>query len=113
MSAAIGLTQFHFSRRFKKATGITPHQYLIRVRLAEARRLLATTCLAIEEIAHRCGYSTHAHFTSVFARGIGMTPAAFRIEARSMKRSDGRGNGLVATNMRDPAQPSRAAGPGL
>jgi AraC family transcriptional regulator len=78
------LSPFHFSRMFKQATGKSPHAYLIGRRLEVARELLATTELAIRDVGKRAGFSTHAHFCSVFRSHCGTTPAAYRRQHRAM-----------------------------
>ena len=83
VAASVGLSAFHFTRMFTKATGKAPHAYLTQVRLEHARQLLGATCLPIAEIANRCGYATHAHFTGVFGRHVGMTPATYRTQVRA------------------------------
>jgi len=83
VAAVVGLSPFHFTRLFTAATGKAPHAYLTQIRIAEASRLLGSTCLPIAEIAQRTGYATHAHFTGMFGRHVGMTPAAYRTHVRS------------------------------
>ena len=78
MAAAVGLSPFHFARLFKEATGEAPHAYLTRVRIQEAKRLLADTDLPLAEIAQRVGFRTQAHFTGVFHKHAGTTPRAYR-----------------------------------
>lgn len=83
IAGSTGLSAFHFTRRFGAATGKAPHAFLTEIRLDHARRLLADTCLPIAEIAQRCGYATHAHFTGVFGRHAGLTPAQYRSQVRA------------------------------
>jgi len=71
------LSPIHFARQFKKATGHSPHQYLLRRRVEAAQRLLRTD-LPIADIAARCGFSHQEHLTRVFGRLVGVTPAIFR-----------------------------------
>ena len=84
------LSPFHFARMFKQSTGQSPHAYLVGRRIAIARELLATSDLRIREVGRRSGFSTHAHFCSVFRTQTGMTPATWRRQARSEPAS---GNG--------------------
>lgn len=83
VAGSVGLSAFHFTRMFTMATGKAPHAFLTQIRLEHARRLLGDTCLPIAEIANRCGYATHAHFTGVFGRHVGMTPAGYRTHVRA------------------------------
>lgn len=73
-----GLSPFHFSRVFKEATGISPRQYVIKLRMDEACRLLKETRLDVLEISSCVGYESVSHFSSLFKRHVGISPAAYR-----------------------------------
>lgn len=75
---AAGLSQFHFSRLFKQATGSSPSQYFIRKRVEEAQRLLRETDLGVTEIGMAVGYSSPSHFSQVFRRTVGLSPRRYR-----------------------------------
>lgn len=64
--------------RFKRATGRTLHEELMRVRMERARTLLRTSAQSIETIAEICGFSSSSHFGSTFARMFGCSPGIFR-----------------------------------
>jgi AraC-like DNA-binding protein len=70
----------HFAAQFKAATGIRPHEYLLRRRIERAKELLAGSHTPLVEIALEVGFKTQAHFTTVFARIVGETPNAWRRE---------------------------------
>jgi AraC family transcriptional regulator len=72
------LSPFHFARMFKQSTGLPPHAYVIQRRLEMARGLLESTELPIREVSRRAGFSTQAHFCSVFRLHLGASPAAYR-----------------------------------
>lgn len=78
LAAAATLSVSQFTRRFKAATGDTPHRYLMRMRVEQACRLLRTGTLSIPEIAVRCGFSHQEHLTRVMRARVGTTPAAYR-----------------------------------
>jgi AraC family transcriptional regulator len=80
IAASVALSRFHFSREFKRATGVAPHQYLIRLRLERAMDLLASTDLPIVEVALRSGFASQSHFTRCFRKLTATTPRAYRIE---------------------------------
>lgn len=82
LAESICMSPFHFARMFKKSTGEAPHEYLTRLRMDEAKRLLAETGEPLASIAVRVGYRTQAHFTGVFHERTGATPRAFRLQAR-------------------------------
>ncbi len=73
-----GMSDFHFSRLFKRATGLAPSQYFIRARMAEARRLLRETDSSVIEVGLDVGYSSPSHFAQVFRREVGVSPTDYR-----------------------------------
>lgn len=81
MASSCGLSPSHFARRFKCTTGTPPHQYLIRLRIERAKRLLKAS-MPIAEVAFECGFTHQEHLTSVFRRATGLTPAVFRRAAQ-------------------------------
>jgi AraC family transcriptional regulator len=72
------LSEYHFSRMFKRATGLAPSQYFIRLRMSRARHLLLETDRSIIDVGLEVGYSSPSHFSQVFRREVGVTPSAFR-----------------------------------
>lgn len=74
----IGLSEFHFSRMFKKATGLSPSRYLLRLRMSKARRLLLESDKSVLEISLDVGYASASHFSEVFRRESGATPSEYR-----------------------------------
>jgi AraC-like DNA-binding protein len=73
-----GLSVSHFERRFKIAFGASPRQYLVRVRIEHAAKLLLETDKTVSEIAHACGFYDHAHFSRSFRRLMKLSPTAYR-----------------------------------
>jgi AraC-like DNA-binding protein len=78
----VNLSPRHFSTRFREAFGVSPHQYVLRNRLAEAARLLESGSEDIANIALRLGFCSQSHFTSAFRRFYGMTPGRYATEKR-------------------------------
>lgn len=78
LAAAAGLSPSHFARRFKGATGLAPHRYVMQRRLYEAKRLLAVSSLPIAQVAAATGFSSQAHLTDLFGRCVGVPPGSFR-----------------------------------
>ena len=74
----VSLSRFHFCTAFRIATGYTPHECLTRLRILEARRLLAEPSMPISDIALAVGYRTSSAFGAVFRRLVGTTPREFR-----------------------------------
>lgn len=73
-----GLSQSYFSRAFKTATNVPPHQWHMKARLRKVQALLADTDLPLTEIAASTGFADQAHLTRAFRRLAGITPAAWR-----------------------------------
>ena len=78
LSAAVGMSVDHFSRMFKRSTGLAPHQYLSDIRLERAKRLLAEGHTPIIEIAYEIGYANPSQFSSFFRKRTGVSPSSFR-----------------------------------
>lgn len=75
-----GLSVFHFSRVFAKATGQTPMAYVRGARLRKAMTLLQTTSLPLRAIAPLAGFADAMQFSRVFRRQTGKAPGAYRKE---------------------------------
>jgi len=71
------LSPFHFLRLFRRAFGETPHQYLTRVRIEAAKRLLLADA-AVTDVCFEVGFQSLGSFSAVFARRVGAPPSAFR-----------------------------------
>lgn len=78
MAARCGLTERSLLRRFRKATGQTPVDYIQTLRIEEAKQMLETTDAPIEEIAAEVGYSETSSFRNAFKRRVGMAASAYR-----------------------------------
>lgn len=78
LAAVAGLSPSHFARRFKGATALAPHQYVLARRINGAKQLLLETEMKLAEIAIATGFSSQAHLTGMFGRAVGMTPGAYR-----------------------------------
>lgn len=82
LAQAAQLSEYHFSRLFKHATGLAPSHYFIRLRIARARQLLLETERSVIDIGLEVGYSSPSHFSQVFRREVGVTPSAYRDPGR-------------------------------
>lgn len=78
LAARAGLTPSHFCRVFKRATDITPHQYVMKARLEQAQDLLGASDLSIAAIADQLGSTSQSHFTRAFRHYAGQTPSGWR-----------------------------------
>jgi AraC-like DNA-binding protein len=77
LAAIAGTTRFRLLRRFRAEIGVTPHQFLVSVRVAHARRLLAVGT-PISEVAANAGFADQSHLTRQFRRRLGLTPGRYR-----------------------------------
>jgi AraC family transcriptional regulator len=73
-----GYSRVHFVRMFKAATGRSPHNYLLNMRVERVRELLANPALSLIDIALECGFSSHSHMTRAFRQFLGVTPSEYR-----------------------------------
>lgn len=73
-----GMSEFHFNRLFKRAIGLPPSQYQIKLRLELARQLLRETKRSVIDIANEVGYANPSHFARLFRKASGLTPSAYR-----------------------------------
>jgi transcriptional regulator GlxA family with amidase domain len=78
MVARSGLTERGFYARFKRATGMAPMDYVQVLRIEEAKHLLETTDLAVDEVAESVGYQEPASFRRLFRKAVGITASAYR-----------------------------------
>jgi AraC family transcriptional regulator len=80
IAGAAHLSTYHLTRVFKKATGMTPHQYLVQVRVNSARHLLTAGAgdRSLAEIASAVGFADQSHLTRHFKRLLGVTPKQLR-----------------------------------
>jgi len=81
MLAASGMDSTSFRREFSTRVGLTPSQYLIRVRLQHAKEQLARE-VSVTEIAHHLGFSSTQYFATVFRKFEGMSPSDFLIKIK-------------------------------
>ncbi len=82
-----GLSRMHFAAQFRAATGYRPREYLLHHRTEHAKMLLATTERPLAEIALAVGFSTQAHFSTVFKRISGESPARWRLASKRERRA--------------------------
>lgn len=81
LAQELGISTRTLFRRFKAATGVTPHAYVQRLRIEMAKGVLRLTEVSIEQVAARVGYANKTHFCKLFRRYAGLTPHAFRLQS--------------------------------
>jgi AraC family transcriptional regulator len=91
LAAVVCMSPYHFAHLFKDSTGVPPHRFVVRQRIARARLVLTTRELSIAQISRMVGFRTPSHFTTVFRRVLGMTPRAFRATVTGENRRSGEG----------------------
>ena len=87
MAELSGLSQRTFKRRFTKATGMSPIDYVHTLRLEEAKQTLETTDIAVEKIAQDVGYEDSSFFRRLFRRKVGITPLEYRKRFGSIRKA--------------------------
>ncbi|WP_244831251.1 helix-turn-helix domain-containing protein [Caballeronia sp. TF1N1] len=78
IAGSTGLTRMHFASQFRRATGMPPHEFLLRRRVEYAQRLLRESKQNMLDVALSCGFRSQAHFTTVFKRMVGDTPYCWK-----------------------------------
>jgi transcriptional regulator GlxA family with amidase domain len=78
MARLSGLAERSFKRRFARATGMSPMEYVHTLRLEESKHMLETTDLPVEAVANQAGYEDASFFSRLFRRKVGLTPAQYR-----------------------------------
>jgi len=82
MAAHAGITPSHFCRVFRKATGVTPHQYVMKARLDRAQQMLTQSDLPLSAVADFLGFTSQSHFTRAFRQYADSTPSEYRRRGR-------------------------------
>ena len=72
-----GVSRFHFARQFRRATGFSPMEYLMRQRIERGKRILARGEVSICEVAATLGFCDQSHFTRTFRRMTGQSPREY------------------------------------
>ena len=70
-------SKFHFLRLFKKIYGRSPHQYLTKVRLEQAKKLLGNGC-SVNDTCFSVGFDSHSSFSGLFKRYSSLSPSAYQ-----------------------------------
>ena len=78
LAATYGQNELRFLRDFTRAIGLTPHAYIVEVRLQAARRMIETTDLSLASIALDSGFAHQSHMGSAFRKYLAMTPSHYR-----------------------------------
>jgi AraC family transcriptional regulator len=82
LAGSIGLSRYHFARRFRQSTGATPHEFVLQQRVERAETLLHRTNTPLLDIASICGFADQSHMTREFRKRVGVTPGRYRAQSR-------------------------------
>lgn len=82
LAGAVGLSRMHFAAQFRIATGRSPHEHLMRRRIEHAQGMLRDQDTSLVEVALSLGFQSQSHFSTVFKRFTGSSPAVWRRAAR-------------------------------
>lgn len=85
IASFVSLSPYYFIRRFKEQYGLTPHQYLMNLRLDSARFYLSTTKKTVKEIGFACGFQSENSFCIAFKKQVGITPTCYRANSVNTK----------------------------
>src|SRR5215469_2362875 len=80
MAQAVDLSPAYFSRMFRKSTGETPHQFVLRNKIERAKEMLCTPEARVLDVAVACGFKTQQHFARVFRHMCGTSPREYRLQ---------------------------------
>lgn len=83
LAKVAGLSRMHFAAQFRAATGYRPREYLLQQRIEQAKSLLSNGETPLAEVAFAVGFCTQAHFSTVFKRITGETPARWRCASKN------------------------------
>lgn len=78
IASHVGLSKYHFSRRFKQQTGYPPVEFHVRLRLQKACELLESSTATVSDIASSLGFSSPFHFSAAFKQMMGVSPRGYR-----------------------------------
>ena len=78
LAELVGYHEYYLNRSFRAYVGTNLHQYLIKVRMNQALRLILNTELELSEIAEQVGFRSYPHFSSCFSKTYGCSPVQYR-----------------------------------
>ena len=88
LAREVSMSESALRRAVQASTGLSPREYLHRIRLIRFEELVADTSVPLGEAARMVGWSSASHARAMFARSHGMSPSEFRTEAREARRTD-------------------------
>ncbi|MET4023793.1 AraC family transcriptional regulator [Bradyrhizobium sp. S3.2.12] len=78
LASVASMSVYHFARRFRETIGVSPHAYILCRRIRRAQEMLHRGGSSLTQVSAACGFSSQAHLTTAFRRGLGVTPGEYR-----------------------------------
>nr|WP_283139877.1 helix-turn-helix domain-containing protein [Rhizohabitans arisaemae] len=85
MADRVAVSERHLTRLFRREVGLTPGQYVERIRVEAAQTLLETSAAGVDSVAHRCGFGSSETMRRAFLQVLGTTPTAYRQRFRTSR----------------------------
>ena len=82
LASLCGISEVYFRRLFLSRFGVSPKEHMIALRMGDAKQLLASADLSVNEVATACGYAEPSHFSREFSRRVGCAPTAYKCSGR-------------------------------
>jgi len=78
IAVRLGMSVNHFIKAFRESEGVSPYQWYMQRRIAQAMMLLRNDALPLSRVADECGFADQSHFTKAFTRLLGVSPGRWR-----------------------------------
>ncbi|SEQ00999.1 AraC-type DNA-binding protein [Pseudomonas sp. NFACC02] len=113
VASECAISRSHFSRAFKNATGLAPHDWLRQAKILRAEALLKSGRIPISRVAQECGFSDQSYFTRVFRQIKGMSPRRWQSEngALACAQASGETVDVVLRAVHSPDRPQGCSTP--
>ena len=80
--SAVHTSKYYFCRQFKKATGLTVANYILKTRIVMAKNMLLSENLTVGEVSEKCGFSSISYFCRVFKEDVGISPKQYKTQMK-------------------------------
>ena len=81
--SAVHTSKYYFCRQFKKATGLTVANYILKTRIVMAKNMLLSESMTVGEVSEKCGFSSISYFCRVFKEDVGVSPKQYKTQMKS------------------------------
>ena len=83
LASMVGYHEYHLNRLFLKHTGRSMHNYILNIRISEAKRLILNTDLSCNVISENVGFKNYTYFSSYFKKEFGISPTHYRAKFKN------------------------------